>query len=159
VAGSAADVAQTSYAAGHPRGPGVAAKISGGLSHGAIVGISSTGCPLSGLDGSFTVGKTRDALKARKSSINSRIPTFSDHKIVESAACKVTYRRGLSKPPGVAPGVSGCLSRSRAQRVLITTAESKGSCRITKGRQQRSRACTCGFGSIGYGSSSSLSMA
>src|SRR5262249_5530459 len=125
VAGVAADVAQTKFTLQDlTEGPGVAAKIFGALSRGAIVvDVIVQDAPVSGrLTVSFTVGKT-DALKARQVLDQLKQADFTTMKIVEERSlAKVSIVGvGMQNHPGVASKMFALLADAGINIHLITT--------------------------------------
>lgn len=151
VAGVAADAGQTKFTLQDlAEGTGVAAKVFGALSRGAIVvDIIVQDVPVSGrLTVSFTVGQA-DSLKARQvleGLKDSALPTM---KIVEEKRlAKVSIVGvGMQHHPGVASRMFELLAEAEINIVLITTSEIKVSCLVAEDHLKRAVECLHhGFG-------------
>jgi aspartate kinase len=151
VAGVAADAAQTKFTLQDvPDATGVAAKIFGALSKGAIVvDVIVQDVPVSGrLTVSFTVGKT-DALKAKQVLDGLKESAFPTMKIVEEKSlAKVSIVGvGMQHHPGVASRMFALLAEAGINIVLITTSEIKVSCLVAEDQLKRAVECLHhGFG-------------
>jgi aspartate kinase len=151
VAGVAADAGQTKFTLQDvPEGTGVAARIFGALSRGAIVvDVIVQNVPVSGrLTVSFTVGKA-ESLKARHVLDTLKTETFPTMKIVEEKGlAKVSIVGvGMQHHPGVASRMFELLAEAGINILLITTSEIKVSCLVAE--EQLRRAVEClhqGFG-------------
>ena len=145
VAGVAADAAQVKLTLQNvPDGPGVAARIFGALSAGAIVvDVIVQDVPANGLlTLSFTVGKT-DALKAREILDGLKNSHFKTMRIVEEGnLSKVSVVGvGMQHHPGVASKMFGLLAEAGINIKLITTSEIKISCMIEDKEMKRAVEC------------------
>lgn len=151
VAGVASDAGQTKFTLQDiPEGTGVAARIFGALSRGAIVvDVIVQDVPESGrLTVSFTVGKA-DSPRARQILDGVKDTAFSNMKIaeVQNLAKVSIVGVGMQHHPGVASRMFELLAEAGINIVLITTSEIKVSCLVAEGQLKSAVECLHqGFG-------------
>lgn len=151
VAGVAADVAQVKLTLQNvPDRPGMAAKIFGALSAGAVVvDVIVQDAPSNGvLTVSFTVGKA-DHLKARQVLDSLRARELPEMRVLEEAdLAKVSIVGvGMQHHPGIASKMFELLAQAGINIKLITTSEIKVSCMIAAAEAKKAVECLHdGFG-------------